>query len=91
LHTLPQPLDARLGIEGALQVIGHSRKGTQQLLAFGRDLLLCQAPLPLAKVLDLGLQAQRPIAPHIQAFLSCFRLDTCFLYFYILSADVCSG
>jgi hypothetical protein len=41
-----------LGIESALQVIGHPRKGTQQLLAFGRDLLLCQAPLPLAKVRD---------------------------------------
>jgi hypothetical protein len=70
IHSLSETLDIRpVCIQRPFQVISHAQESAKQAFAVDGNALVGQPPLPLAKVLHLGLQAQRPIAPHIDAFL----------------------
>ena len=52
-----------LGSQRAVQVVGHAQHVVQQALLAGLRFFLSDAPLALAIVVHLGLQAQGAIAP----------------------------
>jgi len=62
-----------LGPERPLQIVRDHQELPQQACPVRLDALLGQASLPLSEVLDLGLEAQSSIAPHLKIFLK--RLD----------------